>query len=254
MSKILIVVGGTWESRWGLLGAIATKAEQRGWQPLWVDYPASYGTPESFEDSLQRGVTLLHLTLRAKTWAGDQVAIIGFSQGAAVVERCLREREDRATQRVKYVGLFGNPYRAGNDQVGPNPGGLGVIGPLAPASMRPIAGRWENYALPGDLIAACPADSLIRLVYPFTRWMSVQAPDRWVRDLLPKLSVVWLLRNVPELRDIRQLPGLLSRIQRATELAYHYQTTGIHGKYASRALGGGYGIPTQLALTALEEI
>jgi hypothetical protein len=184
----------------------------------------------------------------------DKVAIIGFSQGAAVVERCLRDREDLATQRVKYVGLFGNPYRAPNDQVGPNPGGSGVIGPLAPASLRPIAGRWENYALPGDLIAACPADSLIRLVYPFTRWMSVQAPEKWVRDLLPKLSVVWLLRNIPELRDIRQLPGLLSRIQRATELAYHYQTTGIHGKYASRALGGGYGIPTQLALTALEEI
>lgn len=264
MKKTLLVVGGTWEKKWGLLGAIATRAEQRGWTPEWVNYPASYGNPQSFERSLGDGVRAFGMELAEAVGRSDVVAAVGFSQGAAVVEKALREKAadmaplgiDRLLlSKVRYVGLFGNPYRAPGDQVGPNPGGYGVVGPLAPASARPpIAGRWENYALPGDLISSCPADSLVRFIYPFTRWMSVQDVDRWAGDVLSKLSLWWLLRNVPELRDVRQIPNLLLRIQRATEQVYHYQTTGIHGQYAGRALGGGFGVPTQLALNALEEL
>lgn len=237
----LVVAGGTWETRWGLLGAVVNAVSDQ-WPAIWLDYPASYATPEAYQDSEDRGITDLIIALRQLPATVD-IAVLGFSQGAAIVDKGLREMADiggisnlSILHRITYVGLCGNPYRAPHDQIGPDPGGSGVIGPLAPASSRPIRGQWHNYALPGDLITACPPDSLARLVYPLTRWMSIQTPDRWARDLQSKLNLWWLLRNFPELRDIRQLPRLTQRVAATVDDVAAYQITGIHGQYASRPL------------------
>ncbi|QBI97735.1 lysin B [Gordonia phage Dogfish] len=262
--RCLIIVGGTWEKQWGMLGAIVDATDGK-WAHEWVEYPASYGTPQAYLDSERLGVQALMVKL-ATVWAlgYDDIAIVGFSQGAAVVERGLREYQAtdklgnarEALSHVRYVALLGNPYRAAGDQVGPDPGGFGVIGPLAPKGVVPIplASRWHNFALPGDLITSCPPDSLVRLVFPFTRWMSVQTLDRWAAEVLAKLSLVWLLRHVPELRDVRQLPRLWGRIVRATEAAYHYQTTGVHGQYMTRPLGAGKPTAARFIVQSLEEI
>lgn len=50
MPKHLVVVGGTWERQWGLLGDVVSKLDD-SWHRLWVDYPASFSTPEAFQDS-----------------------------------------------------------------------------------------------------------------------------------------------------------------------------------------------------------
>lgn len=261
----LVIVGGTWETKWGLLGSIVRavpSSNPRAWRTTWVDYPASYATPEAFQDSEDRGVTALILALRQLPLTG-QIAVVGYSQGAGIVERALREMADTGTvsnqqvlNRVAYVGLVANPYRAAGDQVGPDPGGSGVIGPLAPKGQVPIrqTAQWQNFALAGDLICACPADSLIREIHPFTRWMSVQTPDKWAADVLGRLSVRWFWKTFPEFRDLRRLPNLLKRIHDATTAAYHYQTTGIHMQYAVRSPGVGYTPATAAIAHALEEI
>lgn len=261
----LVVVGGTWETRWGLLGEIVTRTLRpgsRAWTPRWVDYPASFATPEAFQDSEDRGVTSLILTLRQLPMTG-QIAVVGYSQGAGIVERALREMASahsptnrQLVSRIAYVGLVANPYRAAGDQVGPDPGGFGVLGPLAPKGQVPRrkSALWQNFALAGDLICSCPADSLVREIHPLTRWMSVQTPDKWVADILGQLSVRWCLKTFPELRDIRRIPHLIKRIHDATTAAYHYQTTGIHMQYAVRSPGVGYTPATAAIAHALEEI
>lgn len=257
--RYVVIVGGTWEKRWGLYGPVVHELDGQ-WNPVWVDYPASYGTPEAFEDSLDRGVTSLILALQHIPMSAD-IAVLGFSQGAAVVEKALREMHANGALtsasillRIVYVGLCGNPYRAAHDQIGPDPGGSGVIGPLAPKGVIPIRGRWENFALPGDVISSSTADSLVRAIYPFTRWMSVQTPQRWALDALSRTSALWVMKNVPELRDPRRWPELLRRVTVATRALEFYQQSGIHGQYMIRALGDGQPTAGRHIVRSLEEI
>lgn len=259
MPKHLVVVGGTWERQWGLLGDVVSKLDD-SWYRLWVDYPASFATPEAFQDSEDSGVTDLILALRQLRMAST-IAVIGYSQGAGIIDRALREMDNANTitnqsilRRIRYVGLVANPYRAPHDQVGPDPGGSGVLGPLAPKGASPVAGEWQNFALAGDLICACPEDSLIRQIHPFTRWMSVQTVDKWAVDVLSKLSLRWMWKTFPEFRDLRRLPNLVRRIHTATTAAYHYQTTGIHMQYAVRSPGIGYSPATVHITRALRGI
>ena len=259
-SRRLVVVGGTWEKQWGMLGPVVHET-QKDWPALWVDYPASYSTPMAFEESLDRGVTALILALRYEVPDGCDIAIICFSQGCAVVEQALREMRRTGTlvnasilRRIRYVALCGNPYRAAGDQVGPDPGGFGVIGPLADVGDVPIPGRWDNFALPGDLISSCGKDSLVRSIYPYTRWMSIQAPDRWARDVLSRNGAVWLWRNVPELRDPRHLHTLLRRVAAAGQQIDYYLASKVHGQYMVRALGPDQPTAGRMIVRALEEI
>lgn len=256
----LVVVGGTWEKQWGMLGPVVHETK-KDWPAVWVDYPASYSTPMAFEESLDRGVTALILALRYEIPDGCDIAIICFSQGCAVVEQALREMRRTGTlvnasilRRIRYVALCGNPYRAAGDQVGPDPGGFGVIGPLADPGDVPIPGRWDNFALPGDLISSCGKDSLVRAIYPYTRWMSIQTPDRWARDVLSRNGAVWLWRNVPELRDPRHLHTLLRRVAAAAQQIDYYLASKVHGQYMVRALGPDQPTAGRMIVRALEEI
>lgn len=248
-----------------MLGAVAKHPAilQQRWTLHWLDYPAAYGTPESIDDSLAQGVVNLQLTLRGLPADKSSIAVLGFSQGAMLVEKSLRDMHWRGgltnqsiLQRVKYVGLLGNPYRAAGDQIGPNPGGYGIAGPLAPAGDVPIArsSAWENFALPGDLIASCPPDSLIRLIYPYTRAMSAQHPDVWANDLLRKLSVAWVWRHLPEVRSVRSLPSLVRQIVVDGRAARFYLTSGIHGQYAVRRLSDRFPAPAIAIVRSLGEI
>lgn len=260
----LIIVGGTWEQKWGMLAAVANHpAVQQRWGVRWLDYPAAYGTPESIDDSLATGVVDLQLMLRGLPADKSSIAVLGFSQGAMLVEKSLRDIQWRGgltnqaiLQRIKYVGLLGNPYRAAGDQIGPDPGGYGIAGPIAPAGQVPIArsSAWENFALPGDLIAACPADSLIRLIYPFTRAMSAQHPDVWARDVAAKLSVAWVWRHLPEVRSVRTLPSLVRQIVIDGRAAQFYLTSGIHGQYPVRRLSERFPTPTGAIVRSLGEL
>ncbi len=258
----LVVVGGTWERRWGILGSVAAHpAVTAGWRTHWIDYPASYGTPLSVTASVTLGADALTRSLVRVAGQQTEIAVLGFSQGAMVVETALRSMHDSQTvenlgvlNRIRYVGLCGNPYRAAGDQVGPDPGGYGIVGPLAPRGVVPIVRprAWENFALPGDLISSCPDDSLIRLIYPFTRMMSPHLLDQWANDVLAKLNLTWLWRNVPETRTVSGLPRLLRRLHTDVDAAYQYLTTGVHGRYGIQDVAGR--TPAQHIIRALQEV
>ena len=258
--RYLIVVGGTWETRWGILRYVVDNSP--AWTPIWVNYPASYGTPEAFIDSEDQGIAALITKLYALADDGA-IALVGYSQGAGIIERALRdlERLDLARARnvlarIVYVGLCGNPYRAEGDQVGDDPGGFGVIGPLAARGAVPIPlpDRWQNFSLPGDLISSCPRNSLVRGIFPFTKWMSPQRPEKWALDVLSKASYLWVIRNVPELRNPARWPELAKRVHQASVAAYYYQESGIHRQYMIRPVGINKVHAGRYIVRALEEI
>ena len=258
----LVIVGGTWETQWGMLGPIVSEVKE-SWPAIWLDYPASYATPEAYVDSEDRGVTALILALRHSVPLDTDLAVLGFSQGAAIVEKALRQMQATGTivnlavlRRIRYVGLCGNPYRAPGDQIGPDPGGFGVIGPLDAPGHHPLTarGRWENFALPGDLISSCGADSLVRAIYPFTRWMSIQTPQRWAFDVLSKNSLLWIMRNLPELRDPMRLPNLWHRITTSAAALDYYLSSRVHAQYCVRALGPHHPTAGRHIVRSLEEI
>lgn len=256
----LIVVGGTWEhDKFGLLSDTVNRTQDT-WQPHWIDYPASYGTPESYEVSKAAGKKALANQL-ARLPHTDEYAIIAYSQGCAIVEEYLREAARRpglidgqVLKKLVYVGLVASPYRPHGIQIGSDVGGFGISGAL-PVFRSPFPNPiWQQFALAGDLICACPPDSLIRVIEQLTPAMSARDPLAWGRDLRSKVTLSYVWKTFPELRTIRHFPRLLDRISDAVIAATVYQNSGIHTKYPTTPIAG-KGIPaTQWIANELKEI
>lgn len=257
----LAVVGGTTEhTAFGLLGDVVARTNEL-WQAHWVDYPASFGFPAAYDESKEAGVVaVIQLLLRLP--ADRPLALIGYSQGAGIAEEALRRlansrvlREIDVVTRIRYVGTVASPYRPKGDQVGDDPGGFGISGPL-PEFVPPIGSHllWEQFVLPGDLIAACPTNSLIRFVEPLVPAMSATNTLRWARDVQNKLTLTFVLAHFPELRDWRRLPALLVRIREAIDLVVAYQQTGVHMQYARIPIRGKTLPATQWMARELNEI
>lgn len=257
----LVVVGGTWEhTAFGLLGDVVARTNNL-WQAHWVKYPASFGTPEAYDESLADGVEAL-VTLLLSLPADRPLAVVGYSQGAAIVEKAMRQLQHSrmlsaigVLTRIRYVGTVASPYRSRRDQVGLDPGGFGISGPL-PEFQPPIGALtvWEQFALPGDLICACPVNSLVRFVEPLTPAMSAKDPARWARDVRAKLTLTFLYAHFPELWDWRRIPTLLGRIREAGEQLAAYQQTGIHMQYARTRIPGQTLTATEWIARELNEI
>ncbi|HEY9314615.1 PE-PPE domain-containing protein [Williamsia sp.] len=265
----LVIIGGTWEHQaYGLLGDVVARTKDT-WQPHWVDYPASYGNPMSYtvSKSIGRQNTidqLMHLP------SDDPIALVGYSQGAAIVEELIRHlarsrelHELALLRRVRYLATVASPYRTAGDQVGNDPGGSGIAGPLTPLQTildkHPLPGirelqiPWQQFAVAGDLICACPEDSLIRIVEHLTPAMSAREPVEWVDDLRRKLTISYIWRTFPELRTFN-IVRLLARINEAALAAAVYQKTAIHTKYASAPIAGTGTPATRLIAHELHEI
>lgn len=253
-NRVLLVVGGTWERQpYGLLGDVVVRV-RTDWTPRWVSYPASYGTPESYDKSKGDGKLQLRLHLMEVVAFATDIAIIDYSQGCAIVDELLAEMTvsaaaggdasnftRRVLSKIRYVGHVANPHRPRGVQVGADPGGFGISGPLA---LTPAQQNWmprrENFALPGDLICACPPDSLIRIVEHLTPMMSQQDPWSWGADLRKKLTIRYLWSTFPELRNPTPagLWRLKKRIDTSIADAVRYETSGVHMKYVVNPIGG----------------
>ena len=266
----LAVVGGTTEhTAFGLLGDVVARTNEL-WQAHWVDYPASFGFPAPYDESKEAGVDEL-IRLLVRLPADRPIGIVGYSQGAGVVEDAMRRlatsrdlHEVRCLMQIRYVGTVASPHRAGGDQVGDDPGGFGISGPLKPfqpmiathrlAGVREAVILWEQFVLSGDVIAACPTNSLIRFVEPLVPAMSATNTLRWARDVQNKLTLTFVLAHFPELRDWRRLPALLVRIREAVDLVVAYQQTGVHMQYARIPIRGKTLPATQWIARELNEI
>lgn len=258
----LAVVGGTWEhNAFGLLGDTVARTTEL-WQAHWVNYPASFGTPDAYDKSKAAGIDAL-ISLLLRLPSDRPLAVIGYSQGADIVEETMRRlsrsrilAEIGVLARIRYVGTVASPRRPKGDQIGDDPGGFGISGPLLPEFIPPIGALtlWEQFALAGDLITACPANSLIRFIEPLVPAMSAADPRRWARDVQSKLTLTFVYAHFPELRDWRRIPALLGRIREAIDLVIAYQQTGVHTQYARTNIRGKSMPATQWMARELNEI
>ena len=127
--------------------AIQTKLRPRSLSGYRVDYPADLGEPAS----VQKGNTDLvnHVKTQAAACPGQRFVLVGYSQGANVVDNSIGISSDGAivggpivatipaelAPRIAAILLFGNPIRAVGRQV-----------------TGPYQGRTKDYCASGDPI------------------------------------------------------------------------------------------------------
>ncbi|MBF6330845.1 alpha/beta hydrolase family protein [Nocardia transvalensis] len=170
----VLFVDGTWHvdtSRPDKLGMLRSVADALlpDIERETVLYPAVYGWPTSYRDSVNEGTANLR---RAIDLAEGPVYLVGYSQGATIAGELAEHT------KVSRTYLFADPHRPARRYVGDvDPGGCGLAGP-----------RWRDatvhyFALPGDPITAAPMDSPLRDLADFTdamgpnaiEWFSVAA-------------------------------------------------------------------------------
>lgn len=187
----VLTVGGTGESYRGdrrtavsgMLGAVVDDLDER-FVPRWVGYPASYGPATgrrgiSYADSVAEGVRSLR---QALTDTDGQVVIVGYSQGAVVVRRCVHELEldaDLSIDRVIGLGFVADPHQPPGVVTGCS--GWGVAGEGPPLPGR-IPAWWVG--APTDMICNAEPDSLIRDIADLTASLEFRRPLNWIRDML----------------------------------------------------------------------
>ena len=187
----VLAVGGTGESYQGdsrtavtgLLAAVVDDLDAR-FVSRWVGYPASYGPANgrdgmSYADSVAQGVRSLRRQL-AQT--GGPVMIVGYSQGAVVVRRCMHELHrdgDPVMNRVLGLGFVADPHQPPGAVTGCSGWGVAGEGPRLPDQ---IPAWWVG--APTDMICNAEPDSLIRDIADLTSTLELRRPFRWILDML----------------------------------------------------------------------
>ncbi|WP_228002173.1 PE-PPE domain-containing protein [Nocardia australiensis] len=154
----------------------------------YLRYPAAYGAPISYAESVTRGRQILIDAIRATP---NRVVIGGYSQGAGICGDLAAEIAAGAHPdlEVDACALIADPSRPlGVGMPGsPMVGGYGIEGE------RPIFGpvhlpTWWAVA-PGDPISALPQGNPLRTIADLTEWYSLSSPDaalRWGEDLITR--------------------------------------------------------------------
>lgn len=184
----VLAVGGTGESHpddhrtavTGLLSHVTESLDSR-FSTGWVGYPASYGPVAvgglSYQQSTQVGVRRLIAAVRS---VDGPVALIGYSQGCAVIREVLGRMStgDVVLPSVVSVGLISDPQQPAGAVAGCSGRGVAGIGPALPDHVQVM---WIGH--PHDMICNASDDSYIRDVADLTRWMSFRTPKLWLAHL-----------------------------------------------------------------------
>lgn len=170
--KTLFVVGGTWEkSAWGLCNSVVSQLDPE-WNPVWIPYPASYGTNVSYKDSYTIGRTNLRQQIEQ---CDTEYSILGYSQGAKIAGDIASQKHMDAQFERAY--LWSDPERHIDDQlVGPKVQGHGVAG------QRRIGWKARQFAIQSDLIC-CNQNGVFSYVAQATSTLSTHEPKKWIRTI-----------------------------------------------------------------------
>lgn len=201
-----IAVGGTGESYPGdarttmpepvisMLSFITQKLDPDYYLPgRWVGYPASYGDPMPYETSVEEALNNLDPVVQAALTAGEQVVLLGYSQGASVVRRYLSalaagEYGDPDSYYGDILGAacVADPYRPEGVALGYEPGGYGIAGET---------GIWEDgflleVAASRDPICAAQYNSLLRTVADLSGFMStdIRNLQGWMKAMMKTIQ------------------------------------------------------------------
>lgn len=203
---IPVVVGGTSES---FVGDDRTEVPvnsmceftTRHLDPLffaparWCGYPSSYGSSMDYEESVAVGIAELWEVVQIYIGEGEQVALVGYSQGAAIIRRFLAKLAaggygDPTVFKDVIVGaaLIADPYRpeGATYTLDTIPTGYGVAGKTE---------IWQDgylveVAAPRDPISGSPYNSYIRTLADFSGYFSFEPRDliMWAKQTIIKIQ------------------------------------------------------------------
>ncbi|APE37686.1 hypothetical protein BOX37_31325 [Nocardia mangyaensis] len=183
----VLVVGGTWNPGGdGVTETFIHALDTSIFTTRMVAYPAAYGTPVSYADSVAAGKRAL---LAAVDRSPNPVVLAGYSQGAAVAGDLAAEigRGAHRGREVIACALIADPRRPAGHYLGDtDPGGYGVVGE------RPIDGIPTYWAAaPGDPITALPAGNPLRTIADLSAFFSfadANAAVHWAHQMLNTAS------------------------------------------------------------------
>lgn len=135
------------------------------------DLARDLGRP--FLRSIDQGVAMLRSYLRElhRRCGGTRVALIGYSQGAAVVSEAVRRLNNDTLRRVRAVVLIADPYSAGASSYALTPSifpggaprriGTGSLG----ARRAALPGRTMDVCFNNDIVCDAPGGFSLALLY-----------------------------------------------------------------------------------------
>ncbi|WP_109523726.1 MULTISPECIES: alpha/beta fold hydrolase [Nocardia] len=181
MIDVLIMGGTGFPQGEGITETFGRALDRRRFRYSFIDYPADYGTPTPYGDSVQIGI---HALLSAIYASPNPVLLAGYSQGAGIAAQVAHKlsRGERNDLQVLGAALIACPLRPpGPTVLGGDPGGHGVSGSLVVEGI-PV---WHAAAR-RDPIAALPQGSALRFIADVTEYWSAIDPtrlERWFEKL-----------------------------------------------------------------------
>ena len=201
---IPVVVGGTSESYVNDLRTTVPENSMcefttRHLDPLyfdtarWCGYPSAYGSSMDYEESVAAGIAALWDVVETYIGEGEQVVLVGYSQGAAIIRRFLAKLAagdygDPTVFKDVILGaaLIADPYRPEGYGIDTIPPGYGVAGKTTIWT----DGYLKEVAAPRDPICASPYNSYIRTIADFSGYFSFHQRDliMWAKQTIIKIQ------------------------------------------------------------------
>ncbi|MGS2809479.1 alpha/beta fold hydrolase [Nocardia sp. MW-W600-9] len=170
----VLIMGGTWNPNGDpVTETFANALDHRRFRHAYVPYPATYGTPMSFRNSVNVGKYALVQAIRDSP---NPVIVAGYSQGAAVAAEVAADIAMYPDLDVRAAALIACPSRPRGVCVGVEPGGYGVVGELEISTMPTL-----HAAAFRDPICALPEGSMLRSLADMSAYMSISSPQEFAQ-------------------------------------------------------------------------
>lgn len=170
--KTLFVVGGTWETeQWGLCRSVVDNLPDE-WEPIWVPYPAKYGSRVAYKDSYGTGRINLHNAIEK---ISGEFSILGYSQGAKIGGD-VGQQNLMNPNLIRVYGIADPERHTDDELVGPRINGMGVAG------QRRIGWKARQFAAEGDIVCA-NTNTIFEYIAGATATLDVHSPAAWIKTL-----------------------------------------------------------------------
>jgi hypothetical protein len=251
----LVVVRGTFDTFGvdGMLGGIVRNldtSDPTKWNIHYLDYPADFGTKLSYRESREIGIDRLIEFLLNGIDSSEDIFILGYSQGAAVVTLALKNMltagsavDAEILGQIKGVYLIANPHRQPDHWAGSDPG-RGTRG-IAFGSQN--EGWWGDFKIKvfefceqGDIIGSVDPNTTLlhRFVY-YIEDASVTNAIGWAVSIRDQLRTVNPFALFPETRKAIGILEYTRRWWNSLSQVSAYLVTGVHVDYGHMKLPSG---------------
>lgn len=204
----VLCVGGTERGEYqvirtevtGQLANLMRLLDPERFRGVWVPYPAAYGWPMSYAESVKAGAANV---VRAVAAAQGSVMIVGYSQGAVVAKTAVNDMLQRnryLAEKIVGVGLVADPTRPAGAMSGwlTSETTYGIAGQTwiggGIAATLPDGTRVESNPLPfpvwwivapTDPITDLPAGNALRSLFDLSEFASLNG-SAWAESLIAR--------------------------------------------------------------------